>query len=279
MLPIRRFLSTLWLIAAGGFAFAYPAAAQGPPVFTPPPLPEATPGLLPAAVAPEPAPANSETSNYPQTNYPQTTSPDTPLRTAMASTRGNAQPVAGGRIIALINGEVVLEGDLMWQANQLIQANAASIPPEQVDKIRQDLIRYRLLPGIVDTKLLYSELRKIVPPDRLKEIRKKFVQNFEQKVLPGLIEQYEVETRSQLDALLRKQESSLTQQQTAFIEQELAKTWLQQQINYEPEISLNAIRADYRGTTRGVRVCRTGAVGRAGGSFRSLWRRFRRGIP
>src|SRR6186997_3215031 len=61
--------------------------------------------------------------------------PTSPAATAPASDPDASAfpptPIEGGEIIARIDGQVVLAGDVLWQANYMMTMSSRPIPPEQ----------------------------------------------------------------------------------------------------------------------------------------------------
>ncbi len=85
------------------------------------------------------------------------------------------------------------------------------------------------LKGMVDTKLLYLDATKNIPPEGLKEIEPKLVEQFNKVQLKKILERSKLKSTAELDAELHKVGSSIARRREAFVEQTVAKFWLSQQ--------------------------------------------------
>ena len=66
-----------------------------------------------------------------------------------------AQPFRSGKVLALVGGEPIFVGDLMFQINQIIEERMAEAP-EKVKEQQRQLAIPQLLPQFVESKLLYQ---------------------------------------------------------------------------------------------------------------------------
>ncbi|MCH2114648.1 MAG: peptidylprolyl isomerase [Pirellulales bacterium] len=212
--------------------------AMAQAAFAPPPLPPS--GTLSNVrgvynpSGPPPSPATVAIPVQAAPAIPAQASPGTPPALAPPSGQDvrptsttEAQPLAGGEIVARVDGQIVLASDVLWQVNQIIQANRASIPPQETDKARRILLRQQVM-QLVDTKLLYSDFLRKVPPENIPSIEKNLVKPFEDMEIPRLVKTLRVKNRHGLIELLDRNETSIKDLQRQFSERTIAGEWLRQ---------------------------------------------------
>lgn len=222
------------LVACSGVA----ACAQAP--FGPPPPPPgdqpAVRGFYDPAVhvnSPAtivPAPATTPAEGMP---------PQAPFSLA------NATPLEGGEIVARVDGEIILASDVMWQVNKIVEANRDRIPPDELDKAREFLLRQQVM-GMVDTKLLYADFRRTVPAENIPSIEKNLEEPFEESELPRLMKMMEVDDRRDLAVALQKLGTSVTDMQRQFNERTIAGEWLRQIAPKPKEVTYDELVEDYK---------------------------------
>ena len=90
--------------------------------------------------------------------------------------------------VARVGDQYVFRGDLVGDANLMLAPILEKLPPEEIEKNRRDIetqreqIVERLLPGVVDRKLMYLEFLRSVPQGKLEEIQKYYQERYQQKV-------------------------------------------------------------------------------------------------
>jgi parvulin-like peptidyl-prolyl isomerase len=141
-----------------------------------------------------------------------------------------AHPVEGGQVVARVGNDVILAADVLVGWNNFLAENVDRIPPEQVEAVREQFMKNQLK-GLIDTKLLYADARRKIPTENLPKIEESLGKNFEEEQLPKLYEGTKTSNRSELEAKLRLMGSSLAQQKRSYIESNLARHWLRQQVN------------------------------------------------
>ncbi|MCA9229576.1 MAG: peptidyl-prolyl cis-trans isomerase [Planctomycetales bacterium] len=203
------------------------SAAWAQPAFAPPPPPRASavrgiydpaqPSASPATIAP-PVPQSAAVS-------PQST--DVVSDSILPTSSAGAQPLEGGEIVARVDGQIVLASDVLWQVNQIIEANRDRIAPEQIEVARRSILRQQVM-GLIDTKLLYADFRRTVPSENIPQIEKNLVEPFEESEVPRLVKVLEVKDRRALAELLEARGSSLADVQRQFNERTIAGEWLRQ---------------------------------------------------
>lgn len=208
-------------------------SAQAP--FNPPPPPQpidATAQASYAPLSPDTPPAQVGPVVSPPASAaigpaPPVSSPTTPT---------GAQPLEGGEIVARVDGQIILASDVLWQVDQLIAANRDRIPDDKVDVARRALMRQQVM-GLIDTKMIYANFRRQVPAENIPTIMDNLREPFEEQEIPRLIKMLKLNSRSELDALLRKSGTSIADVRRQFNERTIAGEWLRQMMDKPKEIT------------------------------------------
>jgi len=158
--------------------------------------------------------------------------------TPTASSR--AQPLEGGQIVARVDGQIVLASDVLWQVNQLIEANRDRIPDDKVEEARQVLMRQQVM-GLVDTKMLYAIFRRQIQAENIPSIEENLEKHFEESEIPRLVKMLNLSGRNELDALLRESGTSIADVRQQFYERTIAGEWLKQMIPKPKEVTHEAM--------------------------------------
>jgi PPIC-type PPIASE domain len=147
----------------------------------------------------------------------------------------DAASLEGCRVIARIAGQPVLACEVLWEVNKLIEMQAARIPPEQVESIRQQLIQQKIK-DMLDRKLIYAEFIQNVPPENMPKIQESLQTPFEENEVPKLMEALGVTSREGLEQELVRLGSSLNDARRAFIEREVVRFWVRSRVKFNEEI-------------------------------------------
>ena len=199
-----------------GWAFSQPA-------FGPPP-PSAAESAVRGVVDPGRTTSSPANIGPPHT---QTLSPPAQPPEVSAPSLGKAEPLEGGQIVARIDGQVVLASEVLWQVNQIIEANRARIHPAEIDQAKRVLLRQQVM-GLIDTKLLYAAFRRQVPAENVPTIEENLIQPFEEMEIPRLTKVLEKKNDRELARKLEELGTSLTDVRRQFIERTIAHEWLRQ---------------------------------------------------
>lgn len=205
----------------------------------------------------------------PQNPYPATDSPgpydDYRQGTEHIQPDFNQQPsrpappklIEANKTIAIVGNQHILAGDLLADINQILKQYEGKYPKEELDKQRT-LLMQKLLPQMIQTKMLYQEMVATLPDEALPQIEAKLAVEFDDKQLPVLMEKGKFQTPAELDAELRKFGSSIDKQRAQFTEQILSRELIRQKVNKEPEVShlemLDYYRANQKDYERDARV-------------------------
>lgn len=198
------------------------AVAQSP--FAPPPPPASDPSAVRGVYNP------SIQNNSPATIAPPapTTSPQNiPTGTTTHTPSDKSISLEEGKIVARIDGQIVLASDVLWQVNKVINGNRDRIPPDKIDEAREAILRQQVM-GLIDTKMIYADFRRTVPAENIPTIEENVKQPFEENEIPRLIEMLEVKDRRELADFFAENGTSLADVQRQFFERSIAGEWLRQ---------------------------------------------------
>ncbi len=146
-----------------------------------------------------------------------------------------AKPFKPGKVLALVGGEPIFVGDLMFQVNQIIEEHMANAPEDIKEKQRQLAIP-QLLPRFIESKLLYQgAVRKLPDGVDLEAIFTEVGKQFEKSDLPKMMESAGVKSVVEFDARLRGQDYSLRQLKRNWAIQQFTRHSIGQAIGAIPE--------------------------------------------
>ncbi len=153
------------------------------------------------------------------------------------------------QLVALVGDQPILAGDLLPSINQMLLPFMDKASKSEVDSQRALGIG-KLLPRKIDTKLIYLDFLRTVPPDKQKEaianITKQVDKQFYEEELDKLLKTMEVKSLPELDAKLRSLGSSLERQKMDFRDTAISQFMVSRNINRSPEITCVELLASYR---------------------------------
>ncbi|RIK79774.1 MAG: hypothetical protein DCC67_10085 [Planctomycetota bacterium] len=169
-----------------------------------------------------------------------------------AAPPADAKLIEGGEIIARVGDQVILASDVMWQVDRILEMQLAKmgktladVPAEQLATYRQQIMRGMVM-QLIDTKLVFAEFTRTVPPENMAKIEEAIAGPFEESEIPRLMKIFGVSDRAQLEATLKRAGISLKDVQRQFVERTVAGEWLRQQTPKPQPISHEAMLAYYQ---------------------------------
>ena len=140
-----------------------------------------------------------------------------------------------GKVLALVGGEPIFVGDLMFQINQIIEEKMGGAPENVKEKQRQAAIPL-MLPQFVESKILYQGAVRGLPDGvDLEGIFEQVEGQFEQSALPKMMESAGVKSVVEFDARLRGQNYSLRQLKRSWAVKQFTRHSVGQAIGRVPE--------------------------------------------
>jgi len=149
------------------------------------------------------------------------------------------------QIVSIVGDQPILAGDLLPYVDQAIKEHEGKVPQYELDRQRELLMK-QLLKQSIDTKLVYLDFLRTVPPDRLPMIEEKLIEQYDETQLEKAMKRAGVSSPAALDAKLRESGSSLAKQRRTFGEQLLAREMIRKNVNYDEEIAHEEMLAYYR---------------------------------
>ncbi len=224
-----------------------PTAPSGPPYPTPPAPVQPPPAVSPPAgppvgVVPVPPPA---TKSVPFATAAPVAGPNA-LRTDFPF-KLPSYAVDNATIVARINGEAVLAGELLDVVNERLAENDDRVPKdaESQEQLRQQLMR-NMLSGLLDTKMIAQQAKKKIPKDNLPKVEDELSKEFDKEYLGKMLEQHRLENRAELDLKFKKWGTSLARVRKSHIEGLLARKWMFMQLKLNEEITRDEMLQHYR---------------------------------
>lgn len=226
-----------------------PYVPSQPPYGAPPP-PNAPVGAVPSAgpvAAPSqppgiPAPASTSVpfATAAPVAGPSALQTDFPFKLPSYS-------VDNATIVARINGEAVLAGELLDVVNERLAENDDRVPkePESQEMLRQQLMR-NMLPGLLDTKMIAMQARKKIPADNLPKVEGELGKEFDKEYLGKMVDQHRLDNKTELDQKLKKWGTSLARVRKSHMEGLLARKWMFMQLKLNEEITRDEMLEYYR---------------------------------
>lgn len=160
------------------------------------------------------------------------------------------------QIIAWVGDQPIQVGDVMPLVEQVMGPRLAEMDPQVVEQqkaaieAQKEKLMRQALESAIQAKLLYLDFLRTIPADKMKEalpnITKRAEEQFYEKQLPEALKRAKLDTSMELDAKLREFGSSLERQKQTFVERAMGQSVLSQKINFEPEITHQAMLDYYR---------------------------------
>jgi parvulin-like peptidyl-prolyl isomerase len=148
-------------------------------------------------------------------------------------------------IVARVGSDAILASDLFGRYAYYAAAQSQGAPESALAAMRKELLDD--IRNLADSKLLFAEASKKIPPEGLKDIEKKMGEEFDENQLKAMMQRANCQTKEQLEAKLREAGTSLPRRRQFFFEQSLAQHWLYEQIKgKDEEIPLADILAYYK---------------------------------
>jgi hypothetical protein len=158
-----------------------------------------------------------------------------PIPAAAPVVTADAASLEGCQMIARIDNQVVLACEVLWRVNQTIELNANNIPPEQIEQVRQQLLK-REIASLLDRKLIYDEFRRNIPAENLPRLEENLVEPFQNREIPALMKQLKVDNQGDLERELSRLGSSLADVRRSFNERVIASEWIRTKVKINEEV-------------------------------------------
>ncbi len=143
-------------------------------------------------------------------------------------------PYERATLLARVGSDVILAGELLGAANEILGEMKDRIPPGEEERYKQMIIK-QLLRRRLEAKLIYQDAARTIPRESLDRFREELSKEFEEREVPRRLKSLGLNSRQQLEQQLQSLGSSLEQEKNAFIESVIARQWLQQRKEEKPQ--------------------------------------------
>jgi len=150
-----------------------------------------------------------------------------------------------GRVVALVGGEPIFVGDMLFQANQIIEAKIPGAP-EAAKQIQRKRLLKMLTKQFVDQKMMFVDAMSQLPAEaNVDDMIQRASDVFNEHKLPEMMESSGVKTITEFDGNLRVQGSSLRQVRLSWAKDQLARQFLHQSLDVDQTVSHQEMLDDY----------------------------------
>lgn len=165
---------------------------------------------------------------------------------AQASFETSAETFELGRVLALVGGEPIFVGDVMFDINQVIEQYMPTAPESVKEMKRQEMIP-QILPKMVDAKILFLGAIRSLPDEvDIEGVIEQAAAEFDNKARGKMMESAGIKSVAEFDAHLRGQGSSLRKLRRSWSTDQLTKYFLSRQLNLANEVTHQEMLDEYR---------------------------------
>jgi parvulin-like peptidyl-prolyl isomerase len=135
-------------------------------------------------------------------------------------------PIGDNSVIAIVNGEPILAGQLLAPFSAyFLQAAAEGRPEWQIEGWKREAIA-KALDSKIEETLLVQALRLMLKPEQLTQVSEKLDEEFKKQNLK-MMEQFKVGSRAELEKLLAERGTSLSAYEQNFKNRKMAEVYIQ----------------------------------------------------
>ncbi len=150
------------------------------------------------------------------------------------------------RVVALVGGEPIFVGDMLFEVNQLLEKYMKGAPQAAKDQQRGNLIK-RLLPKYVDQKMLFIASTLQLPDTaNIDDVIEQAEKSFNEKALPDIMQNSGVTSTAQFDANLRAQGSSIRQMRRTWAKDQVGRFFLAENVKFSENVTHQELLDEYR---------------------------------
>lgn len=155
-------------------------------------------------------------------------------------TEASAERLKAAQVIGRIGNQVVLAGDVLWEANLIIADNIDRIPPDQIEEARESIMQNQLR-SYIDTKLLYADFMRNAKGADMAAIRKQLEEPFFSGggsgegpgTVPALMKSLEVDSGPALEQRLKELGTTTEARMDAYVEKAIASQWMREKVKVD----------------------------------------------
>jgi hypothetical protein len=143
------------------------------------------------------------------------------------------QQLESAVIVARVGSDTILASDLLGRYAYFAAAKAQGAPEASLAPMRKELLDD--IRSMADTKLVFAEASKKIPPEVLKDFEKKSGDDFDEHQMKDMMQRANCKTKEELEVKLREAGTSIERRRKVYFEGNLARMWLQQQMKDKDE--------------------------------------------
>lgn len=142
-----------------------------------------------------------------------------------------------GKVLAIVGGEPIFVGDMLFEANQFLARNASGAPESMKNELRSQVIE-RMLPSFIEQRILLIAVKADLPAEvDFEEVVANASKEFDKQALEKLMEQAGVDSPAEFDAHLRAQGSSLRKLRYSWTETQFVRAMMMEKIQTDVDVS------------------------------------------
>lgn len=140
------------------------------------------------------------------------------------------------KVFARVGDQLILGCDFLDRVDRVMEANKDRIPPQNWETQRLLLIK-EVLDKMIENKLVIADARRKIPEEALPNVERQLNEEFHKNQIPKMMADAEVQTKVELERLLKEAGSSIEAQRKMFMERAIGAQWIRQSIDAEPEVT------------------------------------------
>ena len=165
---------------------------------------------------------------------------------AQQTAEKNGNQFEPGKVLAIVGGEPIFVGDLLFDANQFLEKNAPGAPESARAELRPQIIQ-RMLPSYINQRLLLIDVKNGLPPEAdFDEIVENASKEFDKSALANLMEMAGANTPAEFDAQLRAQGSSLRTMRISWTTTQFVRAMMLDKVRSDVDVSHRELLDYYR---------------------------------
>ena len=150
------------------------------------------------------------------------------------------------RVVAIVGGEPIFVGDMLFEVNQLLEKYMKGAPEAAKVQQRGNLIK-RLLPKYVDQKMLFISTTNQLPDGaNIEDIITQAEKTFNEKALPDMMKKSGITSTAQFDGNLRAQGSSIRQMRRSWAKDQVSRFFLADTVQVSQDVTHRELLDEYR---------------------------------
>lgn len=214
---------------------------------------------LPTSPAPSTAPFRAPLGTSPPNQPTSASRPENWPGQVIGGPQGGPAPIReappgphsklleSAQIVAKVGPEVILASDVIHLVLEYLLTNEqfAQLSGEEREQAKAYLAK-QCLGAVVQAKLWVISARREIPPEKLTELETLTNKSFDTEQLPGKLKRFKVGSRSELDAKLHQEGTSIQAMRRGYFERSLASLWRRRQTDDDSEITHENMLTYYR---------------------------------